>query len=120
MPLKGIGGWPSAIASAADGRSALFVTFGGSLCEGGDDLRVRRLRNLGLVGASSIEVDSSGRIGVVSENAGTGMLLDSFEAPATEFRGGGLQALIPRPDGSVALVTLTGCEFARPAVDVAR
>lgn len=120
MPLKGIKGWPSAIASAADGRSALFVTFGGSLCEVGDDLRVRRLRNLGLVGASSIEVDSSGRIGVVSENAGAGMLLESFEAPAIEFRGGGLQALIPRPDGSVALVTLTGCEFARPAADGAR
>jgi hypothetical protein len=117
VPLTGIGGWPSAIASAPGAHSALFVSFTGWLCEVGPDLRVLRRRDLGLRGASSIDVDASGRIGIASENAGAAVLLESFDAPPMEFRGNGLQALVPRSDGSVAMVTVTGCEFARPAAD---
>ena len=111
-PIKE-GSWPSAVTAAPGARTAWFVTFGGMLCEVGPDLRVLRHRNLGLAGASSIVVDAAGRIGVASENSGAGMLLASFDGPAIEFRGEGLQAIVPQEDGTVALVTLAGAEFVR-------
>lgn len=113
-PIKE-GSWPSAIAAMPGARTACFVTFNGMLCEVGPDLRVVRHRDLGLAGASSIAIDPAGRIGVASENAGTGLLLGGFGADPAEFRTDGLQAVVPQADGTVALVTLTGVDFVRRA-----
>lgn len=114
VPLKE-GGWPTSIAAMPGGKAACLITFNGMLCEVGADLRVLRHRDLKLAGASAIAIDAAGRIGVASENGGVGLLLASFGAAPVEFRGDGVQALLPQSDGSVALVTLSGAEFVQRA-----